>query len=135
MKALLLFLISTDLLAMPLYRIDTGKIEEFTPYSHKYELIISDNCAHCLHQISILQSCVEPNDVAVVMENKSKLPEEKLKRVLVKKKISYKTYLLDSKISESYQFKGITPAMWISKDNKREFFTGVVSCEKLKLDL
>lgn len=122
-------------MAIPLLRIDSNKVEEFTPFAHKYELITSDNCAHCLHQIALMKDCVDPSDVVVLMENKSKLSEEALKRILVRKKITYKTFLLDSKASEAYQFKGVTPVMWISKNNKQKSYTGVVSCETLKLDL
>lgn len=134
MKILMLFFFLSDLQADLVVRIDQNKVEEFTPFTHRYELIISDNCSHCINQISIMKDCVRPEDVVVLMENKSNLSEEGLKKILRKKKIIYKTYLLDKNLREAYSFKGVTPMMWITKNESKKTYLGVLTCENLKLN-
>ena len=134
MKILMLFFFFSDLHAAIVVRIDQNKVEEFTPFTHRYELIISDNCSHCINQISIMKDCVRPEDVVVLMENKSNLSEEGLKKILRKKKIIYKTYLLDKNLREVYSFKGVTPMMWITKNESKKSYLGVLTCENLKLN-
>lgn len=119
---------------MPLLEIKSGKVEEVTPFSHKYELIIADNCAHCMNQLNQMKDCVADRDVIVLMENLSKLSEDKLKRLVAKKKIPYSAYLLDSAARAAYEFKGVTPMMWITGKDSKKSFTGVVSCDSLKLN-
>ena len=94
-----------SLMAADVIRIDTNRIENITPFSYKYELIIADNCAHCMRQIAIMKECVRYEDVIVLIDNVSKLSEVDLKKLLVKKKIPYKTYLLYSELKKSYEFK------------------------------
>ena len=118
--------------AASLIRLDKYSIEEVTPFSHKYELIIEDNCAYCLNQLSILKECVDEKDVIVLLDNKAKLSEEKLQRIVKRKKISFKTYILSEELKKIYDFKSITPMMWINKLEERKFFTGVVLCRELK---
>jgi hypothetical protein len=118
--------------AASLIRLDKYSIEEVTPFSHKYELIIEDNCAYCLNQLSILKECVDEKDVIVLLDNKAKLSEEKLQRIVKRKKISFKTYILSEELKKIYEFKSITPMMWINKLEERKFFTGVVLCRELK---
>lgn len=117
---------------MPLLEIKSGKVHEVLPFSHKYELIIADNCAHCMNQITVLKDCVPENEVIVLLDNQSKLSEEKLKRLVFKKKIPYRTYLLDSSARASYEFKGVTPMIWIKRSDSKKSYTGVVPCEGLK---
>ena len=130
-KIILLTLIF-NVQAASLIRLDNIGIEEITPFSHKYELIIEDNCAFCLTQLSILKECVDHKDVIVFINNKNKLTEEQLQRLVRKKKLSFKTYILDEDFKQKYEFTGVTPKMWINKDKKKNSFIGVVSCEKLK---
>lgn len=118
--------------AASLIRIDKSKVEEITPFTHKYELIIEDNCAYCLNQLSILKECVDEKDVIVLMDNRSKLSEDKLQRIIKRKKITFKTYILSEELKNIYEFKSITPMMWIVKDTEKKSYTGVVSCNQLK---
>ena len=118
--------------AASLIRLDKYSIEEVTPFSHKYELIIEDNCAYCLNQLSILKECVDEKDVIVLLDNKAKLSEEKLQRIVKRKKISFKTYILSEELKKIYEFKSITPMMWINKLEGKKSFTGVVLCRELK---
>lgn len=134
MKTLLLLFFLSDLHAASVVRIDQSGVEEFTPFTHRYELIVSDNCSHCLNQMNIMKDCVKPEDVVVLMENKTNLSEEGLKKVLRKKKIIYKTYLLDKTLREAYAFKGVTPMMWITKNESKKSYVGVLTCENLKLN-
>ncbi|NOT79996.1 MAG: hypothetical protein HOP07_13460 [Bacteriovoracaceae bacterium] len=115
-----------------LIRIDKSMVEEIIPFSHKYELIIEDNCSFCLNQLSILKDCVDEKDVIVLMDNRSKLSEEKLQRIIKRKKISFKTYILSEELKKTYEFKTITPMMWINKLEEKKSYTGVVSCKQLK---
>jgi hypothetical protein len=109
-------------------RLDKPALEEFSPFSTKYEVIISDNCGHCLNQLSILKECVSDNDVVILLDNKSKLSEENLKKLMRKKKIDFKTFLLDEHLRKTYAFNGVTPTLWMNKKS----YTGVVACEFLK---
>ena len=118
--------------AASLVRIDKNTIEEITPFSYKYELVMEDNCTHCLHQLSIMKNCVDENDVIILLDNNSKKSEEKLKRLIKRKKITYKTFILSEELRKVYEFKGITPLMWINKGEARQSFTGVLSCKQLK---
>ena len=115
-----------------LVRIDQNSIEEITPFSHKYELIIEDNCSYCLNQLSVLKECVDQNDVIVLIDNRSKLNEEKLKRIVKRKKIPFKVYLLSEDLKKIYEYKSITPMMWITKPEEKKSYTGVVPCKILK---
>lgn len=115
-----------------LIRIDKNMVEEITPFSHKYELIIEDNCSFCLNQLAILKECVDEKDVVVLMDNRLKLSEEKLQRIIKRKKITFKTYILSEELRKTYEFKSITPMMWINKLEGKKPYTGVVSCNQLK---
>lgn len=134
MKILFLFFVLNDLQAVSVIRIDQSGVEEFTPFSHRYELIVSDNCTYCLNQMNLMKDCVKPEDVVVLMQNNTNLSEEGLKKVLRKKKIIYKTYLLDKNLREVYSFKGVTPMMWITKNESKKSYLGVLTCENLKLN-
>lgn len=118
--------------AASLIRVDKNMIEEITPFSHKYELIIEDNCSFCLNQLTILKDCVDEQDVIVFMDNRSKLSEEKLQRIIKRKKITFKTYILSEELKKTYEYKSITPMMWINKLEEKKSYTGVVSCKQLK---
>jgi hypothetical protein len=124
----LLALFITQAYAHPGLRIDKTGIEEITPHAYKYELIISDNCPHCINQLRILKSCVADKDVVVFIDNRSKASEAILKRLVKKKEIKYPVYLLDSYLKDAYQFKGITPTLWMNKKS----YTGIVNCDFLK---
>lgn len=128
----LLFVFIQSSQAFEVVRIDKNQVETFIPYTHKYELIIADNCLHCLKQLEIMKECVNVDDVVVILDNLSKLSDEQLRRLVRKKKIIYKTYLMDSELRKVYDFKGITPAIWINTDKSKIFYTGVVSCDLLK---
>lgn len=126
-----LLLISTTAYSTQVMRLDNNKIEEFTPLKQKYELIIEENCAYCMQQISILKECVDEKDVVVVFDNRSSKSPEELKKILRKKKITFKTILLNKEITETYAYKGVTPTLWINS-SKSQSFTGVASCDFLK---
>lgn len=120
--------------AAPRVRLDQNKIEDFTPFTYRYELLIADNCAHCLNQLAIMRDCVKNEDVVVLLDNKTNQSEDGLKRLIRKKKIIYKTYLLDSSLKEAYSFKGVTPMLWITNNASKKSYTGVMTCENLKLN-
>lgn len=121
-------LLSSSLFAHPSIRLDKSTLEEFSPFSTKYELIISENCSYCLKQLSILKECVIENEVVVLLDNKSKLSEDNMKKLVRKKKITFKTFVLDEHLRNVYAFNGVTPTLWLNKKS----YTGVVSCEFLK---
>lgn len=108
-------------------RVDKALVESFTPLTHKYELIIADNCVHCMKQLEIMKECVKVEDVVVILENLSKLSDEQLRRLIRKKKIIYKTYLMDNKLRKIYEFIGVTPVMWMNQKS----YVGVVPCSVL----
>lgn len=114
-------------MAIEAIRIDKDLVEKFTPFTHKYELIIADNCAHCMKQLEVMKECVKVEDVAVILENLSKLSDEQLRRLVRKKKIIYKTYLMDNELKKNYEFKGVTPVMWMYQKS----YVGVVPCSVL----
>lgn len=122
------FLVINSLMAADVVRIDKNSIESFSPLTHKYELLIADNCAHCMRQIAIMKECVKEEDVVVVIDNVSKLSEEQLKKILIKKKIPYRAYLLDAELKKAYDFKGVTPTLHMNSQK----YTGIVSCDLLK---
>ena len=134
MKYLWLILFFNVVHAAPIIRLDQNKVEEFTPFTHRYELLISENCAHCLNQLSIMKDCVQNEDVVVLLDNKTNQTEEGLKKLIRRKKIIYKTYLLDSNLREAYSFKGVTPMLWITNNANKKSFTGVMTCQNLKLN-
>lgn len=129
---LIFTILLTNASAASLIRIDKASIEEVTPFSHKYELIIEENCSHCMGQLEILKSCVDEKDVIVLMDNRTKKSEEKLQRIVRRKKIIFKTYILTEELSKIYEFKGITPFIRINKSDSHRSFTGVVNCDQLK---
>lgn len=131
MMSLLSHLMISLALASSTVRLDKNIIEEVIPFTHKYELIIEENCGYCLNQLSIMKNCLEEKDVIVFMENKFNSSEEKLKKMIRRKKIIYKTYILTEDLKKSYNFKGVTPMMWINKGLEKKSYTGVVSCEAL----
>ena len=131
LKIILIFL-TFQTQAASLVRLDKRAIDEVTPFSHKYELIIEDNCAHCMTQLSVMKNCVDEKDVIIYINNRSKLTEEQLQRIVKKKKITFKTYILDEELKKIYKFTGVTPLIWINNNTSKNSFTGVVSCEKLK---
>ena len=118
--------------ASEVVRIDTGIVEDFQPFTHKYEIIIEENCAYCLKQISIFNECLKAEDVAILLDNRSNKNEEELKKILKKKKIGFKTYMLNKDLKNTYAYKGVTPSVWINKSpGSNKFSTGVASCEYL----
>ncbi len=119
-------------MAIEAVRVDKDLVEEFIPFTHKYELIIADNCVHCMKQLEVMKECVKEEEVIVLLDNLSKLSDEKLRRLVRKKKITYKTYLIDSEIRKIYDFKGVTPVMWMNAGKHKTSYVGVVSCSKLK---
>lgn len=118
--------------AVQTLRIDNNTVMDFTPFKHKYELIIEENCAHCLNQINILKNCVADSDVVILMDNKTNKSEEELKKILKKKKVSYQTFLLNKNLKEAYGYKGITPTIWLNSKTASNSYSGVASCEFLK---
>lgn len=134
MKYLWLILFFNDVHAAPTIRLDQNQIEEFTPFTRRYELLISDNCAHCLNQLAIMKDCIKNEDVVVLLDNKTNQSEDGLKKLIRKKKIIYKTYLLDNSLREAYSFKGVTPMLWITNSASKKSYTGVMTCENLKLN-
>lgn len=127
-----LFFIFTHAYADQVLRVDNNTVEDFTPFKHKYELIIEENCAHCLGQINILKSCVPDSEVVILLDNKSSKSEEELKKILKKKRITYKTYVLSTSLKEAYAYKGITPTIWLTGKTTSKSYSGVASCEFLK---
>jgi TPP-dependent 2-oxoacid decarboxylase len=132
MMILKLFIILNSSFAEQVIRLDNNTIESFTPFSHKYELIIEENCAHCINQINILKNCVEDKDVVILMDNKSLKSQDELKKILRKKKITYKTLLLNKTLIDTYAFKGITPTIWINTPKSSQSYSGVATCDFLK---
>lgn len=127
-----LILFSNLAFAEEILRIDQSKIEKFTPFSHQYEMLMSDNCPHCMRQITYFKECVKKEDVVILIDNQSKLTDEQLKKVIQKKKIIYPTYLLNDELKKTYDYKGISPLLWITKGDVKRKFTGVIDCESLK---
>lgn len=130
-KFITLLILNTN--AQDALRIDQGVLEKFKPFSKKVEVIVSDNCAHCITQIKILKKCLPESDIVVLLDNKTKLNETRLRAVLRKKKITYPTYELNPSLKEIYNYKGITPMIHIQKKNGYESYTGVVQCDYLKV--
>lgn len=112
--------------------LNTGRVLDFSPFKKKIELIIESNCSHCLHQLSILKDCVKNEDIAVFIDNKYKQSEEELRKFFRKKKIPYDVYILDESSRTAYDYKGVSPLLWVSKNKARKSFLGVVSCDSLK---
>ncbi len=116
-------------------RIDRGLIEDYKIHSKKIELIISDNCNHCITQIKILKECMKPEDVVIFMDNQSSLSELKLKNLVKRKQIDYPVYLITKETREKLKYKGITPMIHINTKNGNENYTGIIQCDYLKLNL
>lgn len=125
MILLLLFFLSSFASAAPTLRLDQQKIVDFWPSPDRLELIISDNCIHCQHQIEILKNCEIKKEVAVLVSNVSKATDEELKRILKKKKIHFPSYLLNEELKIAYKFKATTPTLFL----KGLPYSGVVTCD------
>lgn len=130
-----LIFISLEARALELFRVDKSLVEDYALKSKKIELIISDNCSHCLTQIRILKECVKDEDVVIFIDNKAKLNEVRLKGVLRKKNISYTTFEMNEDLKKRYDYKGITPMIHIHNKGESESYTGVIQCDYLKIKL
>lgn len=135
MILLKLFFIFHSAFAEQTVRIDNNTVEDFTPFKHKLELIIEENCAYCMSQIQIFKECMDDKDVVIILDNRNKKTEEDLKKVLRKKKITYQTMLLTKSLTEAYAYNDITPTLWITKDGVSKTYSGVASCEFLKKNI
>lgn len=95
----------------------------------KVALLISQDCAICDRQIQELKNCLPSQDVAVFISGHD---EEKLRRIVHKKKIPFSTYLLEEKERQYFAWGKITPALSIQGAHGLQNFEGFKSCSEIK---
>lgn len=122
---------ASSLFAADLYRVDTGKIENYKPHSKKIEVIITEHCAYCVQQIAELKKCMKTEDVVILIDNYNRLNDIKLKRLIIQKSIPYPTYTLNREVEKYYAYKRVTPLGHYKTKKGYVSKEGVVTCSEL----
>jgi hypothetical protein len=113
--------------ATELIRLDTPQVEKLSSH-FSVAVFITENCSICDHQIRIIQKCFDPKQAAFFMEGN----EERLRRIVRKKKIKFPTYYLDKIYKEKFLFGTKSPALSIKSAERFELIEGLQDCEQIK---
>jgi hypothetical protein len=130
-KTLLKFspgLLVFSLEASPLIRLDKVKVEEVALKEISTAVLISENCSVCEKQIVILKNCQSLGKIAFFIEGQ----EDRMRRLVRKKKIDSPTYLMNQDVREVFQFAESTPSIRIKSRKKLQKKEGLTDCETLK---
>jgi|GEM_PF-3564918 len=110
-----------------LIRLDKLKNESLDLNRIIVALLITENCSLCQSQLAILQKCVVKDRVAIFIEGDD---EEKLRRVIKKKKINFPSYKLNPATKNIFSFDETTPTLSVKSGGVFKTHKGVLSCEE-----
>lgn len=127
----------TSLAITPLYgeeivRLDKIKIEEFDTNKPTISLYITETCSVCDRQISILKQCLGEEEIVAFLEGQH---EEKLRRTVARKKIPFKTYLLNPSLKKQLGFPNVSPALRLRTSKGFVVLSGLQACDSIKSQL
>ena len=115
-----------------LVRLDKIKVEAFDENTPTVSLFITEACSVCDRQVSVLNQCLEGKEVVAFLEGPQ---EEKLRRTVARKKIPFKTYLLNQSLKKRLGFANVSPALRIKTSKGFIVLSGLQSCETIKSQL
>ena len=126
--SLFLTLISFPLMAHELARLDSFGIEKINTPDLLVNLYLTENCSVCQQQVDVLKECVATERVAAFMLG---LNEEKLRRYVKRKKIPFKTYLLNQAAKNDLGFGVASPSITIRARGKLKNYVGLQTCDQI----
>lgn len=121
-------LISFPMMAHELARLDSFGIEEINKPNLLVNLYVTENCSVCQQQIDVIKKCVSTEKVAAFMEG---VNEEKLRTYVKRKKIPFKTYLLNQDAKNDLVFGNASPSITIRAKGKLKNYVGLQSCDQI----
>ncbi len=114
--------------ALELTRLDSFGIEKISAQSTLVHLYVTENCSVCQQQVEVLKNCVAPESVVAFIDGGS---EEKHRRYVRRKKLPFKTYLLNSAAKKELGFGTASPAVTIKAKGKLTTYEGLRSCDQI----
>jgi len=125
---LTLALISVPLMAHDLARLDSFSIEEINTPDLLVNLYVTENCSVCQKQVDVIKDCVATERVAAFMEG---INEEKLRTYVKRKKIPFKTYLLNETTKKDLGFGIVSPSITIRAKGRLKNYVGLQTCNQI----
>lgn len=125
---LTLALISVPLMAHELARLDSFGIEEINTPDLLVNLYVTENCSVCQKQVDVIKECVTTERVAAFMEG---INEEKLRTYVKRKKIPFKTYLLNETTKNDLGFGIVSPSVTIRAKGRLKNYVGLQTCNQI----
>ena len=114
--------------ALELTRLDSFGVEAISAQSTLVHLYVTENCSVCQQQVEVLKDCVAPESVAAFIEGGS---EEKLRNYVRRKKMPFKTYLLNSAAKQELGFGAASPSVTIKAKGKLTTYEGLRTCDQI----
>jgi len=121
-------LVSFSLKAEELIRLDNFGTSDSKNAGDLVHLYMTENCSVCKTQIEILRNCIQAERVSAYMGGKS---EDKLRTYVRRKKIPFKTYLLNETAKKKLSFNGKSPALAFSYKGNFLTLEGLHDCDKI----
>lgn len=118
--------------AEDLLDISSDKIITFNWPETYLALTITSQCAHCENQLKVLKECEKTNKAIVLFDNKEKFNSAKLKKYVRSKNWSSPLFLLDESLKKRFDFKGVTPHLYIKNKKEIKIYNGIISCGELE---
>jgi hypothetical protein len=119
---------SLPLLAQELARLDSFETEDISNPGYLVNLYLTENCSVCQQQIEVIQGCVVEEKVAAFIKGPN---EEKLRTYVKRKKIPFKTYLLNEAAKNDLGFGDASPSISIKAVGKLKNYVGLQSCDQI----
>lgn len=124
----LLSLTSHPLKAHELARLDSFGIEKVNTPDLLVNLYVTENCSVCQQQIDVIKECIATERVAAFMQGSN---EEKLRTYVIRKKIPFKTYLLNETAKNELGFGVASPSLTIRTKARLKNYTGLQTCDQI----
>lgn len=125
---LFLFMKPFPLVGQELSRLDSFQTEKINTSDLLINLFITENCTFCQHQIDVIKECIATERVAAFMEGPN---EEKLRTYVRRKKIPFKTYLLNETTKNDLGFGIASPSITIRGKGSLKNFVGLQTCNQI----
>jgi hypothetical protein len=118
--------------AEDLLDVSTDKIINFTWPETYLALTVTSKCSHCETQLKLLKGCGKTNQIVLFFDNKEKFNSTKLKKYIRSKNWTSPFFLLDDNIKKRFDYKGVTPHLYMKNKKEIKIYNGVISCDELE---
>ena len=125
---LFISMITLPLMAQELARLDSFGIEKINTPDLLVNLYLTENCSVCQQQIEVIKECIATERVAGFMEG---ISEEKLRAYVKRKKILFKTFLLNQDVKNDLGFGNASPSITIRAKGKIKNYVGLQTCNQI----